>query len=210
MIDYSANGYGQWDYPSSTRNIPMRGMRSAILYTPFVGDFDGDRKSDVVYRDEGRSVLKIGYQRNNYQITDSLTEYGQISWAIPAVGDYDGDGIDDLALLRSDSILLVDYTSDNIRGWCNDYIWKTQLAILNFQNGHVLINDFDGDGKADVCWTECTGSTVNLSIDLAYNGFGDTAVITKTLNAGNLNAGNLNADDCVIKEIRAADFDGDG
>jgi hypothetical protein len=49
-----------------------------------------------------------------------------------------------------------------------------------------------------------------LSIDLAYNGFGDTAVITKTLNAGNLNAGNLNADDCVIKEIRAADFDGDG
>ena len=84
MIDYSANGYGQWDYPSSTRNIPMRSMRSAILYTPFVGDFDGDRKSDFVYRDEGRSVLKIGYQRNNYQITDSLTEYGKISWAIPA------------------------------------------------------------------------------------------------------------------------------
>jgi hypothetical protein len=120
----------------------------AASFAKVSGDFDGDGKSDILWRNgngeievwlmNGTSILVTGSPGN---VTPS------VGWNIEGVGDFDGDGKADI-LWRNISTGEV-------------YIWLmngTAIASSGSPGSATLdwaiqgVGDFNGDGKADVLW----------------------------------------------------------
>src|SRR5439155_1442824 len=111
-------------------------------------DFDGDCKSDVLWRNSGTGEDYV-WLMNGLTIATGgfLTTLGDPAWQIQGTGDFDGDGKADI-LWRNAS------TGEN-------YIWLMNVLItacqcsVNFVDPAWQvkgIGDFDGDGKADILW----------------------------------------------------------
>ena len=66
-----------------------------------VGDFNGDGKIDILWRDTNSGALSIWFT-NGTQVT-SAASVGTLSsnWSVAQIGDYDGDGKSDILLLDS-------------------------------------------------------------------------------------------------------------
>ena len=66
-----------------------------------VGDFNGDGKIDILWRDINSGALSIWFT-NGTQVT-SAASVGTLSsnWSVAQIGDYDGDGKSDILLLDS-------------------------------------------------------------------------------------------------------------
>jgi hypothetical protein len=78
---------------------------------PLVGDFNGDRKDDIalVRRTPGWGSVPVAFGRNGdwSPITNSgvgiYATWAATNGVMPLVGDFDGNGRDDIALLRRTS-----------------------------------------------------------------------------------------------------------
>jgi hypothetical protein len=126
------------------------------------GDFDGDGKTDVLWRElntslpryytwllDGVSVRPGGFAF--YEVPGSV-----LGWSVKAAADFDGDGTDDM-LWRQ--------TGSNTNGL---YLWRMQAGKVVF-GGFLEIQpdatwqiatagDFDGDGYADIVWRHTSGA----------------------------------------------------
>jgi WD40 repeat protein len=114
------------------------------------GDFNGDGKTDILWRDNGGNVAI--WEMNGTQLaTAALAGPGPVplNWQIVGTGDFNGDGKTDILWRDSNSGDVV--------------IWEmngTQLVDAGLVGSgpmplsfHVAgVGDFDGDGKADVLW----------------------------------------------------------
>ncbi len=191
LIDSSAV-YGAWNIRNTL------GCSTAI---PYIGLFDNDNKADFAYVNESNARLYIRYANQNFSIVgDSINQYGTTSNSMPAVGDYDGDGMDDLALYLFwiNSSLFIDYNGiGGLHGW-------NQITAINYITGSdrylikLAISDYDGDGKADFSYYDPRDNTWN--IDFAYNNFGSNDY---SINMGISTTGNS------FRPV-ATDYDGDG
>jgi hypothetical protein len=118
-------------------------------------DYDGDGKCDLaVYRrginpnDPAFYVIRRSSDNQVVQTAWGLTGdvAGGTSGDTPAPGDYDGDGIFDLAVYRFGGIAtpnnayLVLRSSDG--GW-------TTAQVGDFNTDYIVPGDYDGDGKYD-------------------------------------------------------------
>lgn len=113
---------------------------------PVVGDFDGDGVADVAYRNRN--------EKRWYIYPSSKVVNGELAWQhiqsirfgldvddIPVTGDYDGDGVTDLAVWRPTAgvwIIRNSQTSVITEEWFEDLDDALPLAA-----------DFDGDGRDD-------------------------------------------------------------
>lgn len=111
-------------------------------YTPFVGDFNGDRRADIFWYKGGSTADHIWYGRSDFTFTGvQLTVAGHY---VPVPGDYDGNG-------RTDVLWYVD-------GGEQDYVWWATSAGFTSQkitvNGSYkpFVGDFDGDRRSDIFW----------------------------------------------------------
>lgn len=122
------------------------------------GDFDGDRRSDVVWRhaSTGRNAL---WRSADGRSSQTLTVRPPPSWHIRGRGDFDGDGLADL-LWRNSS------TGAN-------EIWRSGdsgqplpiLAVPNLAWTIAGVGDFNADGLDDIVWrnTSTGANTIWLS-----------------------------------------------
>jgi hypothetical protein len=144
MYLYRANGTGGWasggGEPHNQLVVPGYTVVSGL------GDFDGDRWTDVVARDTaGRLHL--------YRGADGYVKRTQIGsgWngftSIFSPGDFDGDGASDIMARAKDGRLLL-YRGNGKGGWAAPGRvvgngWSAFTALSG-------IGDFDGDGRNDV------------------------------------------------------------
>jgi hypothetical protein len=117
------------------------------------GDFDGDGRSDILWRNPSTGANTV-WKSGNSQTSLAVTSVGSGSWVASGAADFDGDG-------KADILWHNTSTGQNV-------IWKTgNSATSQAVNSTGLdwkvagAGDFDGDGKADILWRNAsTGANV--------------------------------------------------
>jgi hypothetical protein len=117
------------------------------------GDFNGDARTDLVWRNYRTGENAIWFLDSNYEFSSSafFLRITNLNWKLQGVGDFDGDGhTDDLVWRHS-------VTGENLI-WFMDGSTPQGSAIIpvdvpnqQWQIGGV--GDFDGDGlEDDIVW----------------------------------------------------------
>ena len=121
-----------------------------------IGDFNGDGKDDILWRnDDGRltdwlGTASGGYQPNSANLLDNVSG----DWKIVGVGDFNGDGKDDI-LWRNDDGRLTDWLGTSTGAFTDNVTNAYNSVSLDW---HVQdIGDFNGDGHADIAWRNDDG-----------------------------------------------------
>ncbi|NVB40829.1 VCBS repeat-containing protein [Pseudenhygromyxa sp. WMMC2535] len=184
----------------------------------YVGDFDGDGSDDIFRADQGGD----GSQYNMWFSPDGA---GGWTWrAGPGVilggddrhlyvGDFNGDGRDDLLLAHDES---TDqnriYLSQGDGGWTT---WSSGLGYwLGGDDREVLIADFDGDGDDDILRADGGGDGREYNRLALSKGNGGWSVHfnspPRILKGGNraLYVGDFDGDGAA--DLFRADWNGDG
>lgn len=119
-----------------------------------VGDFNGDRNADLVWRAQSGQV--VVWMMDSEKLIDAsgiTSEYvgGLAAWSIVDSGDFNGDG-------KSDLIWRHDY-SGQIALWFMDSLEVLPTSgLVSNQAGNssawniASIGDFNGDGRSDLLW----------------------------------------------------------
>ncbi len=134
-----------------------------------IGDFDGDGKSDLLWRNisSGQvyvwlldgvtpwSTLQSGGREG--ALVDSLSS----SWILNGIGDFDGDGKDDLLWRDKSSGQPYVWLLNGVTPWATLQSGGKEGGLLDsLSSDWVLkgVSDFNGDGKDDLLWqTKSTG-----------------------------------------------------
>ena len=115
-----------------------------------IGDFDGDGKADILWRNTSTGQNYIYFMDGTTIKSEGLIRtVADQSWRVAGIGDFDGDGKDDI-LWRNGT------TGEN-------YVYPMDGLSIKATEGYVRtvadqswrvagIGDFDGDGKADILW----------------------------------------------------------
>jgi Lamin Tail Domain/FG-GAP-like repeat/FG-GAP repeat len=136
-----------------TTNDPIIATRTAHLSgggAAFRGDFNGDGRADVLWRNvaTGENYL---YPLNGTTILADeghLRTVADLTWTMAGIGDFDGDGRADILWRNTSSgqnyIYFMNGTAIAAEGFLRsvaDQSWKV-----------AGVGDFDGDGKDDILW----------------------------------------------------------
>jgi len=180
------------------------------------GDFNGDGHTDVaLLGGPGWGSIPVAFSRGNgaYSVTNcavpNMNAWEDAAGARPLVGDFDGDGKDDIALTGGHGwgSLPVAFSTES------GCFTVTNRALASFPgwaataNVQVIAGDFDGDGKADIA---AIGSAGWGSLPTAFsNGDGTFRLTNHALSGGN--AGHFNSWSSQSGvHVLAGDFNGDG
>jgi glyoxylase-like metal-dependent hydrolase (beta-lactamase superfamily II)/outer membrane protein assembly factor BamB len=188
LREVDLNADGRTDWVANTGRVWLREASGRIAEKPSLeltmpaagdwhycgtGDFNGDRKPDIVlgsYGMQGRRLVNVYHNTGNAEAPFSVEP--SVSFEIKAsaphirdsapIGDWNGDGIDDLIIgLAQDNHVRVYFGSP--QGLSAERVETITLEFwLNHEHGLTLA-DFNGDGLLDLGCFGYTQTGVGLS-----------------------------------------------
>jgi probable HAF family extracellular repeat protein len=184
--------------PSGTLQ-PATGSPFAVGTGPrsvAVGDFNGDGKPDLVtanYADGTVSVLLANTSGGYTAATGSPFQVGTNPQSV-AVGDFNGDGFQDLAVANSGSnnvTVLLGNVSGGFTAASGGPI------TVGLQPVYIAVGDFNGDGIQDLAVANFSAGTVSVLLGNGSGGFAAATGSPFTVGTNPLS-------------LAVADFNGDG
>lgn len=143
------------------------------------GDFDGNGSDDVLWYESSLSkataFLSTGAHLNNYSESFCLNGFNKPNHAL--VGDFNGDGFDDILWYEESTFQARVFLSNGIK-FVQDYAF----SLNGFGCPDIsLVGDFNGDGLSDILWYESsisktaiflsTGMSFSYDDNLSLEGF---------------------------------------
>ncbi len=172
------------------------GVELSIAAAPARHDFDGDGRSDILWRNlDGTLSNWLGRANGGFAANDSaaLTRVGN-DWHVAASSDVNGDGRVDL-VWRSDSGGFSTWLATASGG----FVANDAAALTNVARSWQIAGagDFNGDGRGDVLWRNADGTLSNW-LGRADGGFtpNDGAALSRV--------------DPQWRVVGVGDFNGDG
>jgi Domain of unknown function (DUF4347)/FG-GAP-like repeat len=140
------------------------------------GDFNGDGKSDILWRNDDGSIAL--WQMNGTNVSSKLTSTPSLdnSWKINGTADFNGDGKTDV-LWRKDSGEIAIWTMDGTN------VSSQRTSTPSLDNSWQIngTGDFNGDGKADILWRKDNGITDPTTDIVAVWTMDGTNILSSTL-----------------------------
>ncbi|MEV4755501.1 VCBS repeat-containing protein [Micromonospora sp. NPDC049559] len=133
--------------------------------TPLTGDFNGDGKDDIVTFTQGTSgdvfvALSTG---TNFGPGVKWNDFFSLAGEVPAVGDVNGDGLDDIITFTRNTAADVYVALSTGTGFQGGAKWNDFFGLAGEYPG---VADVNADGKADiVVFTQ--GSTADVFVGLS-------------------------------------------
>jgi uncharacterized protein (TIGR03437 family) len=174
-----ANGDGTYKKAESFPNPSQFPYHNDVTFA--VGDFNGDGKPDLVEVLQGRSsgenaywnvILFLGQGDGSFSAGRRLpTIY--VYFQLLAVGDFNGDGFDDLAVEQfPDNAGVVIYPSSGNGGFGSPLFYSAPVTTPSYS--FLLSGDFNGDGRNDIA------AISPSEIDILLGQFLPTTTVTLT------------------------------
>jgi serralysin len=128
-----------------------------------IGDFNGDTKDDILWRNDAGVIFNfLGSATGNGGVTnngDNSYVAVDASVAVAGIGDFNGDGKDDI-LWRNGSGTIFNFLGTANGGFVNN---GNNSAATIGTDWHVAgIGDFNGDGKDDILWRNDNGAVYDF------------------------------------------------
>ena len=142
-----------WSLPVQTNTWTDAAPAAPIGDRDF--DFNGDGKSDLVWRNTSTGANNI-WQSASTATQQATTTVADLNWKMAGFADFNGDGKDDM-LWRNAS------TGDNniwLSASTATQVATTTVADLNWKIAGL--GDFNGDGKDDMLWRNTSTGANNI------------------------------------------------
>ena len=162
------------------------------------GNFNSDDRSDLLWRNSttGEITNWLG-QPNGSFVGNDTNFYSTIptSWQVVGIGDFNGDGRDDLLWRNGSTGQTTNWLAQPIGSFVgND---ANALSTIGTTWQVAGIGDFNGDGRSDILWRENTGA-MTTALGQANGGFaGNSANFWTTISTS-------------WQIVGSGDFNGDG
>ncbi|MFC7477185.1 FG-GAP-like repeat-containing protein [Dankookia sp. GCM10030260] len=122
--------------------LPFAGAGWTVTGT---GDFDGDGKTDLLWRDATGNTAVWEMDGATFLRGDTLAAIG-LDWSVAGTGDFDGDGRDDILWRNTDGKVAI---------WeMNGLLVRDGATIYNPGTDWIVagVADHNGDGRSDILW----------------------------------------------------------
>lgn len=160
-------------------------------------DFNGDGRSDVLWRNGSGGALVDWLGQGNGSLSDNAAHFlatPGAAWQVAGTGDFNGDGLVDI-LWRDTNGVVVDWLGQKNGSLADNS--NNFLSAPGTSWNIAAIADFNGDGHDDLLWRNANGTVVDW-LGQANGGFADNAV------------NSLNTPGTSWQVAGTGDFNGDG
>jgi hypothetical protein len=158
-------------------------------------DFNGDGRSDILWRDSSGTIFNFlgtangGFVNNGCNSSVTVCTTTQLV----GIGDFNGDGLSDI-LWRSNSGAIFDFLGTANGGYVNN--GDNSFVAVAGTTQIAGIGDFNGDGRSDILWRD-SGGTIFDFLGTANGGYvnnGDNSSVTVGTSYQVASIGDFNGD----------------